>query len=71
MAIKSPLASCLVGSKLLTVCGKVLDNLRKEKKHSKYNGRKISGYGNFLQWRSMASKVEMSICDLTDGQKGA
>ena len=42
----SPTHRCLVLSKVLTVCGRMLDNLREEKNANKYNGLYTSGNCN-------------------------
>ena len=42
--MKSPRASCLVKSKEWTECGRILESLRNEKKHVRYNALKTKGY---------------------------
>ena len=41
--ITSPRASCLVWSNEATECGRTLDNLRNEKKTTRYKGLKVTG----------------------------
>ena len=47
--MKSPLARCLVLSNVAAECGRILESLRKEKKHVTYNALKIVEYGTVSQ----------------------
>ena len=68
---KSPLAKCLVLSKVATECGKILDSLRKEKKHVRYNALKIVEYGTLSQYMSNDCNFWISTMGLMVGSKGA
>ena len=50
--MKSPLARCLVLSNVATECGRILESLRKEKKHVTYNALKIVECGTVSQYMS-------------------
>ena len=65
--MKSPLARCLVVSKAATECGSILESLRKEKKHVRYNGRKIF----VSQYISKDCNFSISTIGRIVGSKGA
>ena len=48
--MKSPRANCLVESKEWTECGRMLEILRNEKKHVRYNGLKTKEYSMVSDW---------------------
>ena len=68
---KSPLARCLVSSNVDNEWGRILDNLRKEKKQVRYSALKVRGWGRVSQNSSSDCKVEISMEGREEGLRGA
>ena len=68
---KSPLARCLVSSNVDNEWGRILDNLRKEKKQVRYRALKVIGWVHVSQKYSKYCKVEISIEGREEGLRGA
>ena len=69
--MKSPLARCLVMSNVANECGRILDNLRNEKKHVRYNAMKTLECGTVSQKASKECTLATSKVGRMVGSNGA